>query len=181
MRAPLDLTPLVHASARFMPPRLRREFVLRSALVDRVLSPDARLVVASGPAGSGKSTLLAQAYEVCSDAVWLSVEPADDDPAVLWSALVDSTARTVPGFGDRYRHRLDVGGAEAVDTVLPLFVSELEGISRPFRFFLDDLHLLSGERSIASLERLLHQLPPEHCLVIASRAAAPFPRGRPLV
>ena len=108
----------------------------RAALVERVLSPGARLVVASGPAGSGKSTLLAQAYAACPDAVWLSIEPVDDDPAVLWSALIDSTAGTVPGFGDGYRHRLDAGGAEAVDTILPLIVNELNETSRPTRLSL---------------------------------------------
>ena len=106
-----------------MPPRLRDEYVPRADLVDRVLTDDARLVVASGPAGSGKSTLLAQAYADCPDAVWLSVEPIDDDAAVLWSALIDSTASAMPGFGATYRHRLDAGGAEAVEEVGPVHPS----------------------------------------------------------
>lgn len=173
-----EALPLAQASTRFMPPRLRPEFVLRADLVDRVLSPDVHAVVVSGPAGSGKSILLAQAYEACPDAVWLSVEIDDDDPAVFWSALVDTTAATIPGFGEFYRHRLDTAGAEAVDGVVPLFVNELAATSRPIRFFLDDLHHVSGRRSIQSLQRLLHHLPPNISLVMASREATPFPLGR---
>ena len=178
MDGPSDSATLVHAETRFVPPGLRPELVLRSALADRVLTPDTRLVVVSGPAGAGKSTLLAQAYAACPDAIWLPIEAADDDPAVLWSALIDATAGTVPGFGELYRHRLDTAGSEAVDSIIPLFVNELAGTSRPIRFFLDDLHLVSGHRSIDSLHQLLQHLPPENCLVIASRAAAPFPLGR---
>ncbi len=142
------------------------------------MSPDAHLVVVSGPAGSGKSTLLAQAYERCRDSVWLSVEPTDDDPAALWSALIDSTAQTIPGFGSEYRQRLDTGGAQAVDRIIPMFVNELADMSRPIRLFLDDLHHLSGERSAGSLHRLVNLLPPENCLVIASRNELPLPLGR---
>ncbi len=148
----------------------------RAALVDRVLTPEQRLVVVSGPAGSGKSTLLAQAYEASSDAVWLSIEPADDDPAVLWSALIDSTAEAVPGFGARYRHRLD--GQGSVDSILPLFVNEVAEMSRPVRFFLDDLQLISDERSNATILQLVRKLPDSACVVIASRSASPFPVGR---
>ena len=176
MKGPHAPAPLVHAATRFTPPRLRPEFVLRTALVDRVLTPGGRLVVVSGPAGSGKSTLLAQAYEERPNAVWLSMEPADDDPAVLWSALIDSTAGTIPGFGDRYRHRLDAPGS--LDSILPLFVNEVAEMSRPVRFVLDDLQLISDERSIDTILQLVRKLPDSACIVTASRSASPFPLGR---
>lgn len=173
-----DASALVQASTRLTPPRLRDELVARTGLVDRILESEEPVVAVSAPAGSGKSTLLAQAYHRCSRAVWVSIDVSDGDPAVLWSALIDSTARLIPGFGGDYRSWLDVAGSQAVDAIIPRFVNDLVETSGSVHFFLDDLQFLPNGRSLDSLSRLIDQVPPEVGFIIASRTAMPFPLGR---
>src|SRR5215831_17520298 len=62
-----------------------RRLVVRTALVDRLLGArDARVVLLAAGAGSGKSTLLAQwAGRDRRPFAWVSLDDADDQPAVL--------------------------------------------------------------------------------------------------
>lgn len=170
--------PTAVALTRLAPPRVRAGSVVRRRLVDRLLTSDASLVVVRGPAGSGKSTLMAEAYDQAPHAVWLSASRRDADPAVFWTALIDSTAQVLPGFGDEYRHRLDVVGAGAVDDLVPLVVNELARAGRPGTLFIDDVHLLTGDATRRSLLQFLELRPARLRVVLGGRGAAPVPLGR---
>ena len=93
------------ARTRLVPPRLRAETVDRPVLVTRRLASPARLGVVTGPAGSGESTLLAQCRAGDPFPAWLSLEPADNDPAVLWWSMIGALRTVVGDFGEVYRTR----------------------------------------------------------------------------
>ena len=66
---------------KFRVPRLRRDMVLRSAVIERALAParEARLVLVQAPAGFGKTTFLVQLTEALArlqpvDVVWVALD-----------------------------------------------------------------------------------------------------------
>ena len=152
--------------------------IVRQRLVDRILASNVALVIVSGPAGSGKSIVLAQAHAAVPTGVWVSASPRDVDAVVFWTAVIESTSLILPGFGDDYRRPLDVVGAAAVADVVPLVVNELAGADRPITIFLDDVHLLTDDRTRRSLTQFLELLPANVRVVMAGRGAAPVPLGR---
>jgi LuxR family maltose regulon positive regulatory protein len=137
--------------------------------------PDAAsTAIITGPAGSGKSTLMAQAYSDTPDGVWLSIDPADNDPTRLWSALADAIAVAVPGFGAPFREQLNSPQPPSIDRIVPTAVNQLVEAERPLWVFIDDLHLLTNTECLRSLESLLDLRPPTVAVVIASRVSPPL-------
>jgi len=170
-------SPIV-ARTRLFPPRLRVETVDRPGLVTRRLASPARLGVVTGPAGSGKSTLLAQCHAVDPFPAWLSLEPADNDPAVLWWSMSEALRTVIGDFGQAYRNRLLGGGSGAVDEVVVSMCDELAGRDMPIHLFLDDLHVVDNEICRRSLHRFVTSLPNGARVTVATRRSAPIPLGR---
>ena len=63
-----------------------------------------KLILISAPAGFGKSTLLSMWLSVSSrsgqSAVWLSLDPGDNDPTRFWRYFIAMADRLYPGAGD---------------------------------------------------------------------------------
>jgi hypothetical protein len=63
-----------------------------------------KLTLISAPAGFGKTTLLSMWLAVSSrsgrSAVWLSLDPADNDPTRFWRYFIAVADRLYPGAGD---------------------------------------------------------------------------------
>ena len=94
-------------------PKLRRGLVARPRLLERLgRGAEARLTLVSAPAGFGKTTLLAEWLgEVSADGhsvAWLSLDPADNEPASFWTYVVTALQGAVPSVGSRCAgaHRL---------------------------------------------------------------------------
>jgi hypothetical protein len=77
------------AETKLQAPWSRPGTIARTALVEHLTTTPARVITVVGPAGYGKSTLLGQWAASTDRAVsWLSLDPSDNDPAVLLSYLV---------------------------------------------------------------------------------------------
>ena len=79
-------------ATKFHVPAKRATFVPRRRLTERLdLGAAARLTLVSAPAGFGKTTLLADWLSAAAAGgravAWLSLDPADSDPAVFWSGV----------------------------------------------------------------------------------------------
>ncbi|MGI9596868.1 MAG: AAA family ATPase [Acidimicrobiales bacterium] len=165
----------ISAATRLSPPRLRDEVVHRSRLVDQILEPLGTTIVISGPAGSGKSTLLAQAYLAASNPAWLSIDPADNDPAHLWSAMTEAISRVIDGFGSSYLPFLSTPQSRVVDRVVPAAINELVDAAQPLVLFLDDIQLLENQECLDSIDSFV-QLRPEHVVIVISGRTIPLSR-----
>src|SRR4051812_40348532 len=78
-------------------PQLRPGIVPRTDLVDRMLAADEAVITVIAPPGYGKTTVLAQWAARRGDrVVWVSCEPAHDDPAALWRAVRRALSRLGP-------------------------------------------------------------------------------------
>ena len=135
------------------------------------------MVLVSAPAGYGKSTLVAQ---------WSDLDPrpsgrvqlghGDNDPVVLLARVAAALERTGPVRGElleelsRPTRRIDELG-------LPLLAAEL-GERDPFVLVLDDVDVITAEKSRAILGFLVDQVRSGSQLVLVSRGDPGVPLAR---
>ena len=106
-----------------------------------------RLTLVACPAGFGKTTLLAawrEAEAARKPVAWLTLDEGDNDPAVLWSYVIEALRRACPAVG-RPASPQTAGVASIVDTVLPHLVNELDDLGE-VTLILDDFHQLGTAR-----------------------------------
>jgi ATP/maltotriose-dependent transcriptional regulator MalT len=157
----------VLVATKLQAPPVRDQLVGRDGLLER-LSAGAglRLTLVACPAGFGKTSLLTAWYraEVAGRAMaWLTLDKDDNDPAVLWSYLLEALGRVCP----------DLGGAAQVSAGLPVvellrLVNALAEQSA-VTLILDDFHLLTDGSARESIHWLVAHAPPNFQLVLSTR------------
>ena len=136
-----------------------------------------RLVLVSAPAGYGKSTLVAQWSEADPrPSYWVQLGNGDNDPVVLLTRVAAALKRTNP-VDDELREELSRPRPRIDEVVLPLLAGEL-GDRDPFVLVLDDVHVITAEKSRAMLAFLGDQVPPGSQLVLITRGNPGVPLGR---
>ncbi|MCT2584584.1 LuxR C-terminal-related transcriptional regulator [Actinophytocola gossypii] len=139
-----------------------------------------RVVLVCAPPGFGKTTLLAAAVRRCRRegfaTAWVNVDEHDNDPFVLWSAVL--TALESAGVLDGAQPEPcppEPGEEERFVTALR------EAIDRQRRevwLVLDDVQRLHEDDVLNGLELLLANLPKRLHVVISTRVAEPVPLRR---
>ena len=140
---------------------------------------DKRLTVVDAPAGYGKTTLLADWYRHRREAeaeivAWLTLEPAENDPALFWRYLV--AALRWAGFtgGAHAESILHVPGADLEAAVRSL-LNDLADFDRRIVLILDDYHLVREPVCHELITYLLEHAPAGVRLVLATRSDPPLP------
>jgi LuxR family transcriptional regulator, maltose regulon positive regulatory protein len=167
---------------RFYPPAASKLDVRRDRLVDVFRLDPAPVTLVCAPAGFGKTSLLAGWAAQCPDGAvaWLTLDRHDDDPARLWSGLVEALRATGRFPTGSHLHEL-IAPPDEVDAG---FVDELMGhVARqrePLWLVLDDIHVLEQPSAVASIELLVQRSPSNLHLVLAGRSepAIGIPRLR---
>src|SRR4029077_20755212 len=151
-------TPLVET--KLVAPRSHPNMVSRQRL-ERQLDEfaPAALTLIDAPVGFGK-TMLVQSWCAArsSGVAWVSLDAADNDPARLWTSVATAIDRVRSGLGRSTLQRLRVPGA-ALGRAIEELAQALETYGRPLVIVLDDLHALSSEWSIGSVEYFLGCIP----------------------
>jgi LuxR family maltose regulon positive regulatory protein len=164
------------AESKLRPPPLREGSVPRVALLD-ALRPAALPTVAllAAPAGYGKTTLLAEiaARSGRRPFAWLTIDEEDNDPGRLVAALRAALVRA----GSLDDSALELGAKPAARAAQRLAAAV--GAGGAVELTLDDLHLLSSERSIGVIQTVAAHLPPRSRLLLAGRAKPPDALGEP--
>lgn len=140
------------------------------AELDRHSSEALTLVVA--PVGFGKSVLV-QSWCAHTDSAiaWLSLSAGDNDASRLWSYIATSVDRVRSGLGRMALLRLRLPGVPA-EVAVDELVNGVNAYGQPLAIVLDDLHLLSDDACLRSLEHALEHLPP-HARIIATTRSDP--------
>jgi LuxR family transcriptional regulator, maltose regulon positive regulatory protein len=147
-------------------PRRRRGVVERPRLTGRVAAGELpALTVVSAPAGFGKTTLLAQRFgggpgqgpDDGSSTAWLSLDTADNDPALFWTAVIAALQGVGPGVGTDALALLQT--SQPLATVVASLVNELAGHQGEAVLVLDDYHVIESAEVHAALAFLLDHLP----------------------
>lgn len=164
-------------SSKLSTPPLRAGIVERPELVERLRTADAAIVLLSAPAGYGKTTLLAQwrAHDERPFA-WVSLDAGDNDPIAL-AAEVLAALSTVLELDDALSDALMASEPPLEDVVLPALVNACADAGFAFVLVLDDLHLVTDERSLSVVRYVADRLPPGCQLAVATRTDPPLPLG----
>ena len=90
-------------ATKLRPPPVRDQIVPRERLVERLRTGSGlRLTLVACPPGFGKTTVLAAWHEVEAarkPVAWLTLDEGDNDPAVLWSYVIEAFRRACPAIG----------------------------------------------------------------------------------
>jgi len=169
------------AAGRTTPPALPRDLVGRPAL-RRALDEGAgkALTVVCAPPGFGKSLLLADWLRRSPEvpAAWVSLDEEDDDPRLLWSAVL-AALRGCGGVPASNRvHRLVVSRTTVERDFLDDLLAALAALPHPLRLVLDDVHALRAAPVLEQLRMLVLGHPTGLHLVVASRLDPPLPLSR---
>ena len=165
---------------KFVPPRLRDDFVPRGRLVDtlRAVANSRPLTLLSAPAGYGKTTLLASLTDI--PLAWVSIDEEDNDPARFFITLLRALQKLEPSFGEGIQSLLSSPENPARESrrIISAFVNEvLEKLPETLLVF-DDLHFISEPVIYSALDYLLEHLPPQMHLIIATRQDPPLSLAR---
>jgi len=137
---------------------------------------DVPIVLISASAGYGKTILAAQWSAQCErPTAWVSLDRRDNDPLVLLTHLVYALDRLEPVAPELLEEFSSP--TPRVEFVLPAMAEELSRLS-PFELILDDVHELSGPRSLGVLGFLLEEIPLGSQLVLVTREEPDLPLAR---
>jgi LuxR family maltose regulon positive regulatory protein len=155
---------------------------LRSGLVDRPRirraldsGRDAALTLVAAPAGYGKTTAVRAWCAGHDDAVaWVTLDDDDNDPARLWRYTATAVDRVRQGLGRAALRRLDVPGGSLEDAVDEL-LNGLAAFGSGLVLVLDDLHAITNEECMSSIDYALEHMPSNVRLVTATRVDPALP------
>ena len=163
-------------------PKLRRGLVARPRLLEQMGDgAEARLTLVSAPAGFGKTTVLAAWLHDASAAgrrvAWLSLDAADNEPALFWAYVMTALQGAVPGVG---ASALELLASSPVPTerVLTTLLNELAAAPGEVWLVLDDYHLVDNHEVSEGVTFLLEHLPAQVHVVVSTRADPDLPLAR---
>lgn len=162
----------IRDAARFAVPGLSAGVVARTRLDHHYASAVGRILRVMAPAGYGKSTLVSRWVGDEVRAVrWLDLEPIDNDPIVLMSAiangisdLVVDPSVLVPEYSP-YDRRF-------VNVAIPAFGAAIRRIEQPFVVVIDDTHHLTDPTAWRLIDSVARNIPSSSTLVLVGRGAA---------
>ena len=168
----VDTDRAVLVATKLQPPRVRDQLLDREHLLERLnAGVGLPLTLVACPAGFGKTSLLAAWYQAEAPRramAWLSIDKDDNDPAVLWSYLLEALRRVCPDIGGAARAPVP-GASPVVELLLPRLVNALA--EQPaVTLILDDFHLLREGRARESINWLIEHAPPTFRLVLSTRS-----------
>jgi LuxR family maltose regulon positive regulatory protein len=163
-------------------PKLRPGLVARPRLLERLRrGADRRLTLLSAPAGFGKTTLLAEWLGGTPgedrSVAWLSLDPADNEPASFWTYVVTALQAAVPGVGTGALELIE-SSPLPTDLMLTTLLNELAAAPGEIWLVLDDYHLLDSHDVRDGMTLLLEHLPPHVHVVLSTRADPDLPLAR---
>jgi LuxR family transcriptional regulator, maltose regulon positive regulatory protein len=157
--------------------RERLHLLLEAAVARTDVGPPVTVVCA--PAGSGKTTVLAtwarQRLERHGAWIaWVCLEKEDNDPALLWAAILRALKLSGAWGQDCPLDRLTVPAGEPYTAFLAAVVASIEQLPRPVVLVLDGTHEVSNEDAVDTLNTLLRISPVTLRIVLLARFPPPL-------
>jgi LuxR family maltose regulon positive regulatory protein len=169
--------PLLATKLLIPPPG--KNLVARPRLFEKlseILLPGCRLGLITAPAGFGKTTLLSAWVTGCDLPVaWLTLDEGDNEPLQLIAYLITAIGKIEANPSLDIIKSLQSPQHPALAELLPVMVSQIGDISRPFVLALDDYHLINSPEIHQALTFIIEHQPPQMHLLIATRKDPPLP------
>ena len=161
--------PLVEA--KLAVPSLRHGVVDRPR-VRRALDAgrDAALTLVAASAGYGKTTAVrAWCASLDASVAWVTLDAGDDDPVRLWRYVATAVDRVRSGLARAALQRLGVAGSP-VEFAVDELMNSVAAVGSELFLVLDDLHAVTSEECLSSIDYALARLPPNAHVVVNARA-----------
>ncbi|MCK4901419.1 MAG: hypothetical protein KAS38_21735, partial [Anaerolineales bacterium] len=174
----------VFLQTKLQRPRLDDDLVSRPRLIEQINRGLERpLTLISAPAGFGKTTLLsAWLQEQYVHSSWISLDETDDDPRIFLRYFVKAIQNVYPEACNDILALLNAPQLPPQDYLATKLVNELAALPGNLVLALDDYHFIQAETIHQVLTTLIHNMPPQMHLMIATRKDPPLPlsllRGR---
>jgi LuxR family transcriptional regulator, maltose regulon positive regulatory protein len=186
MPAVQDPSPQFLIKTKLSAPQRRSSLVLRPRLLAFLSQGDSRsLTLISAPAGYGKTTLLVdwiaslpQAAESRPSICWLSIDEADNDPALFLNYLITAWKDANPHIASESSFQLLTFPIPPLRAVLGTLINDLCTSSTPVWFVLDDYQNITNPVIHAGIAFFLDHLPAHVHVIIATRSDPPLPLAR---
>ena len=173
----LDFPGFAPLLTKIRPPRPPLDLVDRTGMLDALQGAGTRLIVLSAAAGSGKTVALVQlADRTPLPAAWLTLDPADNDPAVLLTYL-HLALRPLAGMDQDVTRWLHQPAPPVQERIVPALCEAVAG-APAFLLILDDTHVLTNRHCWQILECLALALTPGSRLVLSGRTDPVLPLAR---
>ncbi|HYN89956.1 MAG TPA: tetratricopeptide repeat protein, partial [Ardenticatenaceae bacterium] len=174
--------PEVLLTTKLSIPRPRSQLVPRLRLA-RLLDEGTAgpLTVISAPAGFGKTTLVTAWCAAQSEGrtiAWVSLDPADNDPARFWAYVIAAVDAVRPGDGEDAWALLRASSQAEITPILAALINAVATTPGETVLVLDDYHLVTAPAIHEALIFLLEHLPPQLHVLIASRSEPPIALAR---
>ena len=129
----------------------------------------ASLTLVAAPAGYGKTTAVrAWCAGLDRALAWVTLDAGDDDPVRLWRYVATAVDRVRPGFGRAALRRLDVAGSP-IEVAVDELMNGVSVLGSELVVVLDNLHAVTGEESLSSVDYAVAQLPANAHVVLLAR------------
>lgn len=154
--------------------RSRLDTLLDAAVDGTDAGPSVTVVCA--PAGTGKTTMLATWARQRTDragahVAWVSVDTEDNDPVLMWSAVVQALAVAGVVVDSPL---VALVPREPFSAFVGALIAEVEHGNRPSVLILDGVHDLRGSEVVRTLDFLLRHSPDNLKIVLAARFPPPL-------
>lgn len=173
-------TPVAAAKVRIPTPapnvlvRSRLHMLLDAAVAGTDVGPSVTVVCA--PAGTGKTTMLAtwarqRIDRTRTHVAWVSVDTEDNDPALLWSAVVQALVTSGLHIDDPVG---ELAPREPYAAFLGALITAVERSDEQIVLILDGVHDLHSPNVVSTMNFLLRHSPATLEIVLAARFPPPL-------
>jgi len=170
---------MVVLESKLRPAPIRRNWVERQALHDRLVNAaDRKVVLVGAPIGYGKTNLLDQWRSDPREArpfAWVTLDASDNEPLRFWTYLIEAIRQVQPAFGGNLSDLPERGSEFLRGAVVPLLIDELALLPRRIVIVLDDFSQLTNPACLESIDEFVDGLPSTTQLVISTRSDPPLP------
>lgn len=158
-------------------PLVRNDLVIRTRLIDRLLSGySLPLTLVAAPAGYGKTTLVLHGLAACGfPAAWLSLEKEDDQPDRFFSYLIAALQQIHSDVGDNAAEILATTQPLQIERMITTLINDLAEDGDDLILVLDDYHNVTHPTIHQGITFLLEHCPRRLHLVITTRSDPPLP------
>ena len=162
------LPPLVEA--KLAVPRVRHGVVERPRIRQALdAARTASLTLVAAPAGYGKTTAV-RSWVASVDAAmaWVALDAGDNDPVLLWRYVATAVDRARPRLGRSALRRLGVAGGP-IEVAIDELMNSAAAVGGELMLVLDDLHPVTSEECLSSIDYALAHLPPNMHVIVLTR------------